>query len=121
MTITMPYPPGVNRLARVGRSGMYTPKKVTDWKNEAAAKAFACGAELIDGAAMVWVTLLPKMNKDGSQSKVRLDVDAPIKVSMDALNGVAYRDDKQVISVTADIGEPVKGGGLIIRWEAIPQ
>ena len=54
----------------------------------------------------------------GQASKVRLDLDNCIKVALDALIGIAYEDDSQVVRLTAEIGEPVEGGGLSVTWGA---
>jgi len=60
----------------------------------------------------------PKTTKTGDASKTRMDLDNVIKVVLDALQGVAYMDDKQVRKLTAEIADPVSGGGLSVRVTA---
>ncbi len=45
---------------------------------------------------ILFVGLVPKMNKDGTASKVILDLDNRLKVAVDALQGVVYHNDNQV-------------------------
>lgn len=42
----------------------------------------------------------PKSNKSPEPTTVRLDVDNIGKAVADSLNGIAYKDDKQIISMT---------------------
>ncbi|GFL08468.1 hypothetical protein TUM15749_20550 [Neisseria gonorrhoeae] len=60
--------------------------------------------------------LIPKANKDGSASKTVIDLDNALKVALDALQGVAYHNDRQVRRIAADYAdEPVAGGGLAVE------
>jgi crossover junction endodeoxyribonuclease RusA len=59
-------------------------------------------------------TLHPKLTVKGEASKVRLDLSNCLKVVEDALNGIAYHDDKQVVEIHGKIGAPVKDGGITI-------
>ena len=47
-------------------------------------------------------------------SAVRLDLDNCIKVTLDALNGVAWVDDNQVVRISAEVGPALKDGGLTV-------
>ena len=67
-----PIPKGRPRMTRYGR--VFTPEGTT-------------------------VTVTPV---DGTQSKLRGDLDNYVKLLMDGLNGVAWLDDKQVIVVRAE-------------------
>jgi crossover junction endodeoxyribonuclease RusA len=60
------------------------------------------------------VVLHPKMTKKGEASKTVIDLDNCLKVALDALQGVAYENDKQVRSIRLDYGEPLECGGLSI-------
>jgi crossover junction endodeoxyribonuclease RusA len=62
--------------------------------------------------------LHPKTTKTGEASKTRMDLDNVIKVLLDALNGVAYMDDKQVVRLVGEVSYPVPGGGLSVRVTA---
>ena len=54
-----------------------------------------------------------------SADKRRLDVTNAVKVAEDALQGLAYHDDKQVVSCTGRLGKPMAGGGLTVRIKTI--
>ena len=64
-------------------------------------------------------TLNPKKNKDGSESRVRIDLDNALKVVNDALNGIAYVDDRQIRRIVLEFGEPIVGGGLSVFIEEV--
>ncbi|EMT1277178.1 TPA: RusA family crossover junction endodeoxyribonuclease, partial [Neisseria gonorrhoeae] len=74
------------------------------------------GAMPSEGAVAVYVRLIPKANKDGGANKTVIDLDNALKVALDALQGVAYHNDRQVRRIAADYaGEPVAGGGLAVE------
>ena len=54
------------------------------------------------------------MTKKGVASKTRIDIDNCVKVAADALQGVCYEDDSQIVSLTIKIGAAIFGGGLLI-------
>jgi Holliday junction resolvase RusA-like endonuclease len=47
-------------------------------------------------------------------SEVVLDLDNALKVTLDALTGVAWDDDSQVRRISAEYGPPCEGGGLSV-------
>ena len=47
----------------------------------------------------------------------RIDIDNAQKVALDALQGVAFENDRQVTSLTIELGEPISGGGLSVTIE----
>lgn len=55
---------------------------------------------------------------EGEASQSRIDLDNAIKAALDALQGVAYRDDKQVTRIVATVGEAIEHGGLSITTTA---
>lgn len=113
-TIQLPYPPSANVLWRqVGRR-LIVNTKARKWKEAAALTAQAAGMRVLAGAVAVHLVLHPKLTKAGQASSVRIDVDNAIKPSLDALNGIAWIDDKQVIRIVAEVGEPIQGGGLTV-------
>ena len=64
---------------------------------------------------ILFISLVPKMNKDGTASKVILDLDNCLKVAVDALQGVVYHNDNQVKFILATYAsEPREDGGLDI-------
>lgn len=91
--------------------------KAEKWKKEAALLFKAAGIRMYNSDVEVKMILHPRMNKDGTASQSRIDIDNPIKVAIDSLKGYAYADDKQVVKVSSEIGPPIKGGGLTVTIE----
>lgn len=116
MRITLAYPPSTNRLCRSGNGRHYTPVDVLEWKRIAGYTARARGATAIDGPVALGLVLHPKSRKDGQASSIRIDLDNALKATMDALNGIAWQDDRQIVRIIAEVGEPVPGGGLSVSW-----
>jgi crossover junction endodeoxyribonuclease RusA len=113
------YPPSCNRVWRTAKGRTYKPQAVIDWMKASATLVRAAGIRPIDGAVHVSVTLHPRANKDGSASKSRIDLDNALKATLDALQNVAFVNDHQVTRLSADIGDPVKDGGLTVRIETL--
>jgi crossover junction endodeoxyribonuclease RusA len=113
------YPPSCNRAWRTAKGRTYKPQVVIDWMKASATLARAAGIRPTEGPVHVSVTLHPRANKDGSASKIRIDLDNSLKVALDALQNVAFVNDNQVTRLSAEIGEPVKNGGLTVRIETI--
>ncbi len=117
--IRLPYPVPLNRAYRNFRGLVVLSKEGKDWKRFAALQAQARGMRPVSGAVAVSVILHPKTKKDGAASKVRCDLDGIFKLLFDALNGVAWIDDKQIEKLAAEVGCPVDGGGLSVAVCAI--
>ena len=113
--LMLPYPVGSNRVWRQAGGRVIPNAKAVAWKRTAAHLARQHGIELTTGPVEIHCTLHPRMNKDGSSSKTRLDCDAPLKSLLDALNGVAYHDDRQVVRIVAEVGGAAVDGGLSVR------
>jgi crossover junction endodeoxyribonuclease RusA len=109
------YPISANRYWRNFGGRMVLSAEATRFKRESACKYAMSGGKYHHvGLVAVSLILHPKLTKSGDASKTRIDIDNCIKVSIDALNTVAYADDKQVVRLTAEIGYPVNGGGLSV-------
>lgn len=117
--VQMDYPPGTNRLWSHVRGRTVLSKEARDWINHSAWQARAAGVSPIDGPVGIRITLHPRITAKGKASKVRLDVDGPIKITLDALEGVAYANDKQVTDLQARIGAPMADGGLTVEVNAL--
>ena len=113
------YPVSANRYWRTCRGRTYRSSEAEQYK--ASAKAIATAADLvaIEGPAAVSITLHPKLTKRGVASLARIDLDNCIKVTLDALNGIAYRDDSQIVRLIVEIGPPTSGGGLSVAVEGV--
>ena len=114
MTVLLPYPPSANRYIRRTARGCYRTAEADRYRATAMALAISNGAICLHGPVVVIATLLPKMTKKGAASKTRIDIDNGVKVACDALQGVCYADDSQIVRLTIQIGDAVSGGGLRI-------
>jgi Holliday junction resolvase RusA-like endonuclease len=99
VAFTLPYPPLLNRIYRRRRhGGMYLTDEGKQFKAAAAEAAHfsflrpACG-----GCVSVSLTVF-RPRRTG-------DIDATLKLTLDALNGVIYRDDKQVRRLVVDLDD----------------
>lgn len=75
--------------------------------------------KLLRGNVELMLILHPKTNKDGSESKKRIDLDNALKAIGDSLIGVGYQDDSQITRIVAEVGEPVFGGGVSVQVRPI--
>lgn len=75
--------------------------------------------ESLMGPIRVCATLHPRLTKKGEASKTRLDLDNCVKVLLDALQGIAYDNDRQVEDLRILLGGPVEGGGISVVVESI--
>lgn len=114
LTLSLPYPPGSNRLWRHERGITRLSAEAIAWKRQAQWIAQAAGCGLLAGHVEVALVLHPRLTKAGTASQTRIDVDAPIKISLDALQEIAYTDDKQVVAVSCRVGQPCPNGGLTL-------
>jgi len=121
MRLSLAYPPSTNRLWRHQRGRMVVSAEAQAWKQAAVWQARAVGCPLLAGPVTVDMILHPRLTKAGKASQIRLDVDGPIKIALDALQGVAYANDKQVTCLTARVGAPLPEGGLTVQVKAMDQ
>jgi crossover junction endodeoxyribonuclease RusA len=117
--IILPYPPSTNRLWRTGHGRTYQSAEAKAFKALAAIQAKRAGMELREGPVQLLVILHPKKPKRQSGRPVRcIDLSNSIKVVEDALQGIGYVNDSQVVSIRAKKGEPVPCGALSIEVRA---
>jgi len=86
--LVLPYPPSINAAWKPWRNRLVKTTKAKNFAKQVAAMAKQQGAERLDGRLHVCVTLY-RPRRIG-------DWDGPIKCLMDALNGIAWEDDKQI-------------------------
>ena len=128
-SLTAPYPPSMNRVWRSGQGRTYTPATVTAYKRQIFHLACSLGLAR-PGSEPVAVRLIlrPIRPKDAEKREKRLgcmwhlgvrcmDIANAEKAALDALQGIAYHDDKQIVRLTLERGLPVDGGALEIHWD----
>lgn len=116
----LPYPVSANEYWRVQRGRVRVSKKALAYKADIGSlwRMFA-RPMIATGPVGVELLLHPRITVKGEESKVCLDLDNTVKVTLDALNGVAYLDDKQVRRLVAEFADPVEGGALSLRVYAL--
>lgn len=120
VVLSLPYPISTNRYWRTFRNRQIVSKEAVAYKARVAAIAAENGIKPTDKTVSLTVQLIPKANKDGSASKVCLDLDNCLKVCLDALQGAAYDDDNQVEEIHAKrLKTPIAGGGLVVKVEEL--
>jgi crossover junction endodeoxyribonuclease RusA len=93
-TLVLPYPISANRYWRsVPGRGVLLSADARRYKEDAGKEALAAGVRPVDGPVALTVTLY--------RPAKRGDLDNRIKVLLDALSGIAYRDDSQVVELHA--------------------
>lgn len=92
--VTLPYPPQVNHLYTVARGRKVLSKVGREYKARALAEALAQGVRPTGGECCVIVKLY-RPRRAG-------DLDNFLKVTLDALTGVAWHDDSQVRIIHAE-------------------
>lgn len=112
--VMLPYPISANRYWRNFRGRMVVSSEAKAYKKQVAWAFSAFGLEPAKGDVSLSIKLHPKLTKKGVASRTICDLDNVLKVVFDALQGVLYLNDKQVKKLTAEVGEPVDGGGLSV-------
>lgn len=85
----------------------YTSRDDLEYEKQIREAYLAAGGEMLDGPVMISLYMQRPLPKSASKSLLyeedvhKPDIDNCIKSVMDALNGAAYMDDAQVISVMA--------------------
>ena len=93
-------PPPIALNSYYGHTGrVFLSERGRAFRDEAAFMALTQGAEVVEGELSVTIRVY----------NTRMDIDAPLKGTLDALNGIAWLDDKQIkrltISMLSDKGE----------------
>lgn len=129
-----PYGKGRPRVGSVhGRARMFTPEKTVNYENLVAvcAQEAMAGAALIEGAVYVTLSIQCQIPASWSKKKQELaaagkvypttkpDIDNVEKIIYDAINGVVWKDDVQVV----DVRKVKRYGpvpGVSVRIEVLP-
>lgn len=117
--LKLPYPISANRYWRHSGSITHVSSEAKAYKRVVALAAKYAGVTPCSGVVAVDITFHPKTTKSGAANKQRLDLDNVLKVTLDALQGVAYQNDSQVNYITADVGQAIDGGGLSVQVRSV--
>lgn len=126
--LILPYPPSANRYWRIFGGRAVPSLEAAAYKRHiwALARSNGIGDPTIAPIALELI-LRPLRPLDGDRRErlqgpdwhlnLRcIDLDNALKVALDALQGIAYINDKQVRSIYIERGLPVNGGALEILW-----
>ena len=121
MKLNLPYPVSNNNNARMVNGRVLTSKAAKDYKADVGWLAKAAKCPLLEGDVSITIYLHQKMNLDGTANKNRQDLDNIFKTVFDALNGIAWNDDKQITRIYAAVSTPLSNGGLTVIIESAEQ
>lgn len=97
-TIDLPWPPSANRLWRTTRQGrMYKTQEAADYGMGVGWIVMEHGINPMTGPVCLSLQFYRPMQRG--------DLDNRIKAVLDALNGVLYKDDKQVVELHAFLAD----------------
>lgn len=117
VTLSLPYPVSANRYWRTNSKtgAVYLSSEAKAYKRQVRTIAIASGVlNPMTRPVNVDVVFHARMNKDGSESGVVLDIDNVNKVLLDSMNNLVYVDDKQVRRYLIEFGSPIVDGGLTV-------
>ena len=103
MKIIVPGEPVAKGRPRMTRNGhVYTPQKTRDYENRIKHCFYTQGGEKLNGPIELIMNAYFTMPKNAKRYMCRRpDIDNIVK-TIDALNGIAFDDDRQIIKVTAE-------------------
>lgn len=113
ITLVIPGKVQAKQRARVTKKSSYTPKETVEYENHVKRHGIVqYGRHPLDGALIVVITVTRPLLKSWSKKKkedalagkfrptTRPDVDNYAKSILDALNGITWKDDSQIVSLT---------------------
>ena len=92
-TVTLPLGPSANRYWRKFKNRMVISAEAVAYKREVAVLAQAAALPLLEGDIAITLDVYRRQRSG--------DLDNRIKVTLDALQGIAYTDDKQIVEIHA--------------------
>ena len=126
--LVLPYPISTNRYWRSFRGRMVRSKLALEYKEDVEARALEAGVGLFEGCVAVAMLLCPALPKDWAKRQKkdvhwvlglrRIDLDNAQKVALDALQGIAYENDRQITQLSIALGPPREGGALVVLVKA---
>lgn len=137
ITLRLPYPISANRYWQHGvigkRAVTFVTKEAKAYKAEVAALARIAGLRIpLDGRVAIEIKLYPQRPQDWAKRSQKdpecwdddvrcMDLGNCEKVLSDALNGIAWIDDKQLRRIVLDRMEPDGEARVEITITAIPR
>jgi crossover junction endodeoxyribonuclease RusA len=116
MNYHLPYPISTNRYWRNFRGRTVRSAEAVAYKEHVAWSNLGTRHHKpISTSIAVVVILHPKLTAKGVASKTVMDLDNCLKVTLDALQGVAYDNDAQIKKISAEYGAPKVDGGLTVH------
>lgn len=110
--IWLPWPPSANRYWRHYRGRMVVSAEAKAYQELAWVDAWAAGLRPIDEPVGLECVFCPPDQR-------RRDLDNCLKVLIDALQGVAYHDDRQIIELHARFGPEYPHGAVEVKLYAM--
>ena len=86
-----------------GHPRAYTPKNGSDYEKQIKIEYLGQGGQMHEGPVAVWIDVYRSLPKSAPKSlreendTHKPDVDNIAKIVLDALNGIAFKDDKDVV------------------------
>lgn len=131
ISLILPYPVSANRYWRsfVPRGGSRAIVTLSDeakaYKREVQHRAMLAGVKCLDGRIHLDLKLYPGRPKDWAKRSAKnpdnwdddvrcIDLGNAEKVLSDALNGIAWTDDKQIFRMTKERMEPDEYGERVV-------
>ncbi len=105
--LVLPYPPATNRMWRMWRGHMVLTPEAKQYKHLVGLRCRAAGWKPLADGVEVFVSVY-RPRKSG-------DLDGRLKVMLDALQGHAYVDDKQVLRIVAERYDDAKRPRVEVR------
>lgn len=116
--LALPYPISTNRYWRTFRGRQVVSAEAREYKRATALAASLARVQPAHGPIALTVVYHPRRPKKWKGGPVRRhDADNVVKVACDALNGVAFHDDSQVVELHVIVAQPIEGGGLRVFIE----
>lgn len=119
-TLLLPYPVSTNRYLRNFRGRPIVSKEALAYKVAIALIATEQGVQPLDGDVALDLILHAKKTKKDTGKRARvMDLSNSLKISEDALIGIAFHDDAQTRAISMRYRVPVPGGALVITVSQI--
>jgi len=105
----LPYPPSVNHYWRYVGNRPRISKQGREYREEIAAALFAWKIKPQPGPIVLSITMHPP-------DRQKRDIDNICKALLDALqHGGAYEDDSQIVKLSIEKRQPIKGGLVTVK------